>query len=71
MQCSPKVKQNFCLEKLETDEIVDESDQHKQESLFSSLKPDEMKKVLKDVSDGVLSEVKVRTFLNIRVKIDD
>ncbi|CAB3981778.1 Hypothetical predicted protein [Paramuricea clavata] len=41
---------------VKNDEIADEG--CTQETLFSSLKPDEMKQVLKDVSDGILNEVK-------------
>ncbi|XP_028391006.1 ciliary-associated calcium-binding coiled-coil protein 1-like [Dendronephthya gigantea] len=42
----------------EINEITNEACELTQEPLFSSLKPDEMKQVLKDVSDGILSEVK-------------
>ena len=55
-----KNKPKFCLEKVQNEEIVDECCKQTQETLFSSLKPDEMKQVLKNVSDGVLNEVKVR-----------
>ena len=62
------MKQNFCLDKVGDEEIVKESCKQTQEALFSSLRPDEMKQVLKDVSDGILSEVKVRVYISLTMQ---
>ena len=40
-------------------EIINESREQTRENLITSLKPEEMKQVLKEVSDGILGEVKV------------
>ena len=41
------------------EEIVNESNEQTQKTLLGSLSPGQMKQVLKDVSDGILNEVKV------------
>lgn len=44
---------------MKNEEIVNESCEQTQETLLSSLSRGQMKQVLKDVSDGILNEVKV------------
>lgn len=55
------MKQNSFLDdtQVKDEEIVNESNEQTQETLLGSLSPGQMKQVLKDVSDGILNEVKV------------
>ena len=55
------MKQNSFLDDVHVkdEEIVNESNEQTQKTLLGSLSPGQMKQVLKDVSDGILNEVKV------------
>ena len=62
------MKQNSFLDDthVKDEEIVNESNEQTQETLLGSLSPGQMKQVLKDVSDGILNEVKVLSHLLCR-----